>query len=174
MQYFEIKNFNIDRQYHLNTIIKNKNLFLPVQMVNGKPPNVDYTGAQTWSYYHPNCEDVVTECCKILNIPQSVITLQTYLIVPPYMDTWIHCDQDRKCALAIEFNQVDGAIEWYDNDHNLINCYQYQNPVVINVADYHKGKGGSDYRYQLQLNFDSKLSIKDVFDFYIKSPYYIQ
>jgi len=174
MQFFELKNFSIDKERHIDAINQNKDLFLPVKMFNGESPNVDYVGSQQWSYYHPQADDVVEECCKVLNIDQSLITLQTYLIVPPYMNTWIHYDEDRRCVLAIELNQVGGAIEWYDTDHNIINSHQYQNPCVINVRDYHRGKGGTDYRYQIQLNFDFKLSIKDVFDFYTKSPYYIQ
>lgn len=173
MKYFVINDFEIDYEKHINFIRNNISKFQPVEMVDKKLPDVINSSEGFWGYYTASADDILKECCKKLNISESLISLQTYLIVPPYMETFIHSDQDRKCALAIEFLQVGGSIEWFDGNNHVINSYDYKHPVVIDVSTDHRGKGGKDWRYQIQLNFDINLDITDVFDLYKKSPYYI-
>ena len=121
----------------------------------------------------------------------------------PYCKSYIHTDglEDKTCCLysAINFSIGGaGSIEWHqpldiaaisppkltgvarspyhevdENTTTLLDTYELKNPVLIDVATYHRGVNNSDeHRYSLTLRWSPRTNFQQSFEIF--KPYFLE
>ena len=111
----------------------------------------------------PFVKEITDQISDLFDIQDNTKWPIQYIKMSPNYKLDIHSDVNRKCGLMIELKSVGGSISWYDSNKTLTKTLKYTVPAVCNTEQLHSASGGSETRYQLQIDMNYNFTTEQVY-----------